>query len=90
MACGICDGQLNPCPVCHTWAAPKDPHLSWEERLNMRRHKGSQETAFVADNSPAPVAHGFTSIDNPSSDRVGPKYSRGYNSLYDGPGKGSW
>lgn len=89
MACGICNGTLNPCPVCHTWAAPKDPHESWEERLDSRRHKGSHETPYVSDTNPPPAAYGLYSIDN-GADRTGPKYDRSFNSKYDGPGKGTW
>lgn len=89
MACGICDGLLNPCPVCHSWAAPKQAHESWEERLDQRRHQGSHETVYQADIEPAPAAYGSYAIDN-GGDRVGPKYSRQFNTGYDGPGKGSY
>lgn len=89
IGCGICDGVLMPCPVCHTWGAPKDPHISWEERLNLRRHKGTSEAPLQQDTAPEPVAFAFTSITTQTSDRVGPKYSRAFNNEYDGPGRGS-
>jgi hypothetical protein len=81
--------MLNPCPACGTYAVPeKDAHLSWEERLDSRRHQGTQETVYQADIEPAPASYGIYSIDN-QGDRCGPKYSREFNNQYDGPGKGT-
>lgn len=64
-------------------------HLSFEERLNARRHKGSHETRFQRNDAPAPIKQGRYVIDN-GGFHPGPKYSRAFNSLYDGPGKGTW
>jgi hypothetical protein len=87
--CPICAGTLNPCPICFTYASPKMSHPSWEQRLESRRGMGSHETVYQADIEPAPAAYGIYSIDN-GGDRVGPKYSREFNSKIDGPGKGTW
>lgn len=89
MACqnALCPGQeLNHCPVCGNLNAPTYP--SWEERLENRRHQGSHQTVQV-DVAPKPVKQGSYSIDN-GGFRPGPRYSRAFNSKYDGPGKGSW
>ena len=62
--------------------------MSFEERLNARRHMGSHVTAFQRNDAPAPVAQGRYVIDN-GGFHPGPKYSRAFNSFYDGPGKGT-
>ena len=62
--------------------------LSWEERLNARRHKGSHETRFQRNDAPIPVKQGRYVIDN-GGFHPGPKYSRAFNAFYDGPGKGT-
>ena len=93
--CGVCAGMLNPCPVCFHRAAPFSRNTGFEERLDDRRHKGTHETAFIPtgasalDDNPEPATFGLYSIDN-GPDRAGPKYSRSFNSEFDGPGRGTW
>ena len=63
--------------------------LSFEERLNARRNKGSHETRFQRNDAPVPVKQGRYVIDN-GGFHPGPKYTRAFNAFYDGPGKGTW
>lgn len=63
-------------------------NFSFEQRLNARRYQGSHETRFQRNDAPIPVKQGRYVIDN-GGFHPGPKYSRAFNSLYDGPGKGT-
>lgn len=86
--CGLCSGQLKYCPACGSRGnAPV--HASWEDRLDQRRHQGSHMTPLQSNTAPKPVRQGNYVIDN-GGFKGGAKYSRAWNSKYDGPGKGTW
>lgn len=61
---------------------------SWEERLSLRRHQGSHITPYHRDSQIGPARQGFYSFNNGGM-RGEIKYSRSFNSLYDGPTKGT-
>lgn len=87
--CGICAGTMNSCPACGGSNAPT--HESWADRLDSRRHQGSHVTPMTAGIQRKPLQQGRYTIDTGG---MKPGYysskSRGWNSRYDGPGKGTW
>lgn len=60
----------------------------WEARLNARRHQGSKVTPYHRDTQTPAARQGFYSFDNGGM-RGEIKYSRAFNSRYDGPSKGT-
>lgn len=74
-------------PMYSGYPSPRE-FLPWEERLNARRHQGTHELIYHRDTQIAPARQGFYSFDNGGM-RGEIKYSRAFNSLYDGPTKGT-